>query len=736
MAEERTDPYETKPAQETAGVGSVVGASEIPTTPAMRRLASWVMDQFRVNRDHRQLSGVDAMLQYAANANGMKYSPAQMAVLAESHIDPRNFRPVTAMKVRSARAMLNDIIRQSGDKPYVLSPTPRPDVPESVGKKVMAQIAQEIIGFFQKNGGAIQSEDEEALFYQVVIERVNQMFDDIRHGEMEYAKTCCERMDKVIHDQLVEGGFIEAFHRFVGYLTLYGTALMVGPVPRVVARCGCRERNTSAGPVVKYEREFVEIPTYEAVSPWDCYPAPNAKRVDEGALCIKVRYVANDLWRYAEAETKSKKNGRTQGWQSDTVRALLSQYPSGGLKLDQETYDVARAEAEKDHLSGDRSCILEGVRCFASVRGSELVGFGLLKTPSGEKVEVSKYYKAETIVIGGFVVFCRIIDERMGMPVAKACLYETPDSWWGQTIAELLYSAQSMENNALKNIMMNGALASTGMFYCTDVNRVVKLDDSPALSVRAGKMFGFRASVIGNTGAPIGVLQVPDNTDRQIQVLKFAAQLADDDSGIPQYTVGSSASIGSGAGRTASGLSMMQESACRVINMCVCDIGLNMIVPMVRNTYVYNLLNSDDMTIKGDVEVNPSGLMGRILKEAESQRRLQMMNALGQHPILSKALTVEAFFELLRPELDSLGVNPDKIIPSKERMEICQKLLDMAQMQQAAMAQQQAQEQQANGAEPTPEQANVARVEGQPGQVAMTQGAPAAGTVAERRNAA
>jgi hypothetical protein len=249
-------------------------------------------------------------------------------------------------------------------------------------------------------------------------------------------------------------------------------------------------------------------------------------------------------------------------------------------------------------------------------------------------------------------------------------------------------------------------------------------------------MFGFRASVIGNTGAPIGVLQVPDNTDRQIQVLKFAAQLADDDSGIPQYTVGSSASIGSGAGRTASGLSMMQESACRVINMCVCDIGLNMIVPMVRNTYVYNLLNSDDMTIKGDVEVNPSGLMGRILKEAESQRRLQMMNALGQHPILSKALTVEAFFELLRPELDSLGVNPDKIIPSKERMEICQKLLDMAQMQQAAMAQQQAQEQQANGAEPTAEQANVARVEGQPGQVAMTQGAPAAGTVAERRNAA
>lgn len=714
-------------------------APEVPTTPAMRRLASWVTDRFRENRDHRRAAGVDAMLRYAADANGMRYSPSQVAVLAESGIDPRNYRPLTAMKVRSARAMLSDIIRQSGDKPYVLSPTPRPDVPESVTRKVMAGIAKEIADFFAKSGGALGSAEEEALFYRVLVERVGQMADDVRRGEEEHARECCERMDALIHDQLVEGGFVDAFHRFVGYLCLYGTALMVGPTPRVVARCRCRERETKAGPVVRYEREFAEIPTYEAVSPWDCFPAPNAKRVDEGALCIRVRYAANELWRYAEAETGAKSGGRTQGWQADTVRALLSRYPRGGLTLDQETYDVARAEAEKDRPADDRSCVLEGVRCFASVRGSELVGFGLLKTPSGAKVEVSRYYRAETVVVGGFVVFCRVIDERMGMPAAKACLYETPDSWWGQTIAELLYSAQSLQNNALKNVMMNGALASTGMFYCTDVNRVVRLDGSPALAVRAGKMFGFRASAVG-AGAPIGTIQVPDNTDRQVQVLKFAAQLADDDSGIPQYTVGSNAGLGSGAGRTASGLSMMQESACRVINMCVCDIGLNMIVPMVRNTYVYNLLNSDDMSVKGDVEVNPSGLMGRILKEAESQRRMQMLAALGQHPVLGKALTVEAFFELLRPELDSLGVNPDKIVPSKERMELCQRLLDMAQAQRAASAQAQGDGGGQGGgvgeAGPTAEQSNVARVEAEPQRVAMEQGAPAAGTVAERRGAA
>ena len=317
----------------------------------------------------------------------------------------------------------------------------------------------------------------------------------------------------------------------------------------------------------------------------------------------------------------------------------------------------------------------------------------------------------------------------MTLPLAKVCLYESPDSWWGDSLADILYSAQTQQNNALKNIILNGALSSNGLFVCRDVNHVVSLDGSPALSIRAGKMFGFKDSAAAGTGSPISVLTVPDTTQSQLALLKAASEMADDDSGIPQYTIGSSRTL-TGAGRTASGLAMMSEAACRVINMCICDLGLNLIIPMVKNTHVYNLLESDDMSIKGDVEVNPSGLMGKILREAESQRRIQTATMLGTHPIYSRALTVEAFFELLRPELDSLGVNPDRIIPSKERMEFLQQVLD-AQAAQAA--------QQGGGeeAQPTEEQANAARVEGQPQQVAAQQGGGApAGSVAERRNVA
>ncbi len=726
MSKEKPEEFDVKAAKEAVpSPGNSAPAPVIPTTAPMTRLASFIVDEFRINARHRQMSGVDEMLARAARAYGLKYTPEQEAILRQSGIDPKNYRPLAKMKMRAARAMLTDIIKQSGDKFYVLSPSPKPQVPKSVTKKIMSEIAQEIVGFFKKRGGLpLQDPKELAAFYISIIIRVADMHDEVRRREMEWARVRCDRMDQLIHDQLVEGGFVREFNKVVGYICKYGTAVMVGPYPRVEAACGCKEVDGLDG-AVKYTREYVTRPVYEAVSPWDCYPAPNAKSIEDGTFCMKVRYTANALWQYAEAETEDK----PEGWQAKTVRALLSQHPKGGVRLELDSFDLVRREMERNTLLTQDDCTLEGIRCFASVRGSMLINFGILKSPDGEKVVYHQYYKTEAIVIDGYVVYCRIIDDRMTLPLSKVCLYESPDSWWGDSLVDVLYSAQNLQNNALKNIILNGAISSNGLFVCRDVNHVVSLDGSPALSIRAGKMFGFKDSAAAGTGAPINVLNVPDTTQSQLALLKAASEMADDDSGIPQYTIGSSRTL-TGAGRTASGLAMMSEAACRVINMCICDLGLNLIIPVVKNTHVYNLLESDDMSIKGDVEVNPSGLMGKILREAESQRRIQFTTMLGTHPVYSRALTVEAFFELLRPELDSLGVNPDRIIPSKERMEFLQQVLD-AQAAQAA--------QQGGGeeAQPTEEQANAARVEGQPQQVAAQQGGGTpAGSVAERRNVA
>lgn len=727
MSKETAKEFEPKKTDEgKPSVGNPAPSNTVPTTEQMSRLAVFVEDQFRINRDHRSASGIDKMLEYAGRSAKMKYSPKQEQIMRAAGLDPRNYPPLTRTKIRTAKAMLMDIVKSSGDKPYDMKPTPKPSIPKSAQRKIMQQMAAEIQKFYQKVGVQITDEKQLKAFVASIFVYVGQMYDEQRRRQKEWAKERCDRMDEKIHDQFVEGDFITEFHKLINYVCTYGTGLMIGPCPRVVARCECKEVD-GIDEAYKYTREYVTIPVYEAVSPWDCYPAPNAKDVTDGTLCIKVRYAANALWQFAEAGGSN----RPEGWQAATVRALLSRYPKGGLRLSLDPYDLVRRDIENDSLQGDNDCTLEGIRCFSSVRGSELISFGILHTPDKKPIVHHHYYKTETIVIGGYVVYCRIIDDRMTLPVAKATMYESPDSWWGDTISDLCFVPQTMQNNAFKNLLVNGELTSNGLFVCSDVDKVVSLDGSPALALRAGKMFGFRrhgAAGGATQQVPLSAINLNDTTEKQLKLMQAAMAMADDYSGIPQFTVGSTTTLGSGAGRTASGMAMMSEANCRIVNECIIRLSLNVIVPVVKNTHVYNLLFDDDMSIKGDVDVAPAGLMGKILREAESQRRQQVTAMLGQHPIYSRAIPVEGFFELIRPELENIGVNPDKIIPSKDRMEIMQQIMDLQQAQQSAQG--------AEGqGEPTPEQANVARVEGNPQGVAVEQGARP-GTVAERRNVA
>ncbi|MBQ6329287.1 MAG: hypothetical protein IJI35_09765, partial [Kiritimatiellae bacterium] len=141
MSEKTPEAFDVKPGKEQVpSPGNPAPAATVPTTAAMTRLASFFIDEFRTNANHRRQSGIDAMLERSARAASFKYTPEQEAILRACGINPKNYRPLTKMKMRAARAMLTDIIKQSGDKFYVLSPTPKPNIPKSARKKILMQI--------------------------------------------------------------------------------------------------------------------------------------------------------------------------------------------------------------------------------------------------------------------------------------------------------------------------------------------------------------------------------------------------------------------------------------------------------------------------------------------------------------------------------------------------------------------------------------------------------------------
>lgn len=659
-------------------------AAIVPTTFPMCRLAAFVMDAWRVAVDHRRASGVDERLRNALLAQTCRYTDEQRAKMRAAGIDERIFAPITATKVRAAKAMLVDIFNSSGEWPFTVDPTPDPDVPEQVVQEVVSDIGGElskIFGQLEQMGVQQLSPQEEVLLQRIVVQATQNRYDEIVNRKIAFARTRARRMERKVKDMMSEGGWIKAFNEYVDYICTYGTGIIIGPVPRVTPVNKCTQGKYGTP---KYSRVYKVIPTYEAVNPCDCYPAPDAKDVEDGPLCIRVKYTANELWQYVTHCPRA--NGdKASGWMPQTVRALLDRYPRGGLKIDSEPYDPIRRAAEKNGTEDPCDCTLEGVRCFASVRGSDLIEFGVTQTNEGERIKYENFYRVEAIVIGGFVVYCRVIDDRLGLPVSKGVFYELPGSWWGESVADKLCLVQSVMNNAVKALMQNMAVASGPMYWINDVSRLA--DKSPdGLKFRPHKVFTFQTSMMGNAGAPMGVVSVPSNASELLAIWERMRLQSDDDSGIPAYTYGQSS--GQGALRTASGLAIFTEAASRGMKMVISSTDRLVTRDQVQKTCNYILLYDRDLELKGDCEVHAAGVMGKILKAQQDQQRIQLFNTVVGNPLLVQIIGARGVMALLRPSIQDVNINPDDVIPSEERLkqfELVQQLQQVCAATQAKL---------------------------------------------------
>lgn len=708
-------------------------AAVIPTTFPMSRIANFVQTAFRTNVDHRRSSGVDDKLRKALLAQTCSYTPEQKEKMRKAGISEDIYAPITAVKVRAAKAMLVDIFQAAGDWPFTLKPTPDPDVPSQVEEEALDSVRRDIDKIYEGiRSAGIQSLPPKAqqILDGIIFNAYNTRYDEIQNKKEEFARLRAKRMEKKVQDYFAEGGFIDAFQEYVNYICVYGTGLILGPIPRIMPMNECKlDRKTGA---IKYKRVLKRIPTYEAVNPMDCYPAPDAKSVDEGALCIRIKYTSNELWRYANA-SKVKKTDVADGWFAGTVRALLDRYPNGGCKIDSDPFDPIRRTQEKNGTDDTQDCTLEGIRCFASIRGSDLIEYGVTKNRDGSAIKYADFYQVETIVIGGFVVYCRILDDRIGRPVVKGVFYELPGSWWGESIADKVALCQNVMNNAIKSLMQNMAAASGPMYWINDVARLADKDGS-GLKIRPHKMWAFQTSMMGASGAPMGVISVPSNAQELIGVWDKMKTQADDDSGIPAYTYGQ-ASGNSGAMRTAQGLAIFTEAASRGMKMVISTTDRLVTRALVKKTADYILLYDDNLELKGDCEVFPAGVMGKILRAQQDQQRLQLFNMVVNNQYLTQIVGVKGLMALLRPSLQDANINPDDVLPDEKRVRELEMLNDAIQIAQAQQAQAQAQSAQIAQAQDVAGQAQAQQLPPQ-ATMANMNSAPASGTVNERRSVA
>lgn len=572
---------------------------------------------------------------------------------------------LTSNKCRSAAAWLREAL---GGMPWSCSPTPVADIDEATKASIVDLAEQEIQ---RSMSMGVFPSDAEVREYMLAVR--DQAFAKVQ----EIAKTRAERMTEKMKDQLTEGGFEEAMDAFIDDLVTFPAAILKGPVVRVRPQLKWKA-DEMGKPVVETEDAFrLE---WERVDPFDLYPAPDATSVDDGYLIERHRLSRADLVGLRDVE----------GYSTAAINAVLNEYGKGGLHewlyIDSERMN---AEGKATVTLTNPSELIDALQFWGSVQGKMLLDWGV---DEAEVDDPLAEYHVEAWLIGRWVIKLTINPDPLHRkPYYKTSWENIPGCFWGKSIPELCADTQAVCNAAARALVNNMSLSS-GPQVAYDVSRLPVGEDLSQMY--PWKIWQFKDNGTGGaTVQPISFFQPKSNANELMTIYEKFATLADEYTGIPRYMTGDS-NLG-GAGRTASGMSMLMSNAGKSIKNVVSSVD-RILEPAIERLYFYNMMYLDDPELKGDVAIKAEGASALVVKQQQQQRQNEFLNIVCTNPMLTQLIGPEGIAYMLREVIKQMGYDVDRIVPSPSIMKAKmaeQQLAQMAQMQEAALQQQQGQPQ-------------------------------------------
>ena len=569
---------------------------------------------------------------------------------------------ITETKCRAAESWLKDILLDSGDIPFDIIPTPIPDMPPDVMQQIQQKFADKVMQTIDMVGQAPDPTMMEELKH--VAEQ------DVRMAVLKAAGERCDRMQDKISDQFAEGGLVEGFDEFLGDLTTYPCAFLKGPTVRRIKRFEWQPQGQG-----QYTAAVIEdlAPRYKRVDPYRMYVEPGITRMNEGYV-----FEHHKLSRPELAELIG-----VPGYDDGAVRAVLDEMPHGNMSNWLWSAELQKSELEQKFNIWMRPTeIVDALEFWGKIPGKLLLEWGM---GPDEIPDPAKEYDANVWMIGRWVIKATLNYDPLGRnPYYKTSYIKRPGAFWGSGIPEIIEDVQAVCNAAARSLVNNMGLAS-GPQIEMNVDRLPP--GEKVEQIFPWKIWQVTNDPLGAGQPAVRFFQPDDRSGQLMEVYQHFAKLADDQSGIPAYVYGDM-DVG-GAGRTASGLSMLMGSAGKGIRQVVMNIDMDVIEPLVTAQFNWNMRYVDDPAIKGDAEIRARGSMVLANREQLNVRRVEFLQATA-NPIDSQIVGLPGRAAILRQVVKGLSMPVDDIVPSEEKMEEMQQLQQLQQQQQAAAQQGQA----------------------------------------------
>lgn len=577
----------------------------------------------------------------AENIRQRKGRYSEDALKAIKQVDGADvFIRLTDVKCRAAEAWIKDIL-SSQSKPWLLEPTPVPNLSKQQEEAMLIQAQQEI----QQLGLPPDS--------------MQQLLEDarvrIKKSMEESAKLSTERMTELIDDQLKEGGFRGAFKDFIYDVITHKAGIMKGPV-------------ITRSPKLAWENGSLSVKdgislNVQRISPFDVFPGAYATNIDDGPLMIRHRLTYSDLYKMLGL----------RGNKDDAIKRILSLHGTGGYTSWYEHIDSEREQLEGRQFYSGESNLFEAIEYRGPASGKDLLEWGI---PENRIDDPLRSYEVEAWLIGHEVIRCVLNPDPLGRkPFYKASAVDQPGAWWGEGIPELIGDIQEICNYVIRALAENVSIASGPQ---VGIDPMAVPPGESITNIFSWKIWQLTQN--GNSsGLPITFFQPSMHGSQLLEIYERFSRYADDVTGIPAYAYGSD--TGAGAAKTASGLSMLMGSAARGIKAIMENID-EAVSKLVERYYVHNMMFSDDQSVKGDAQVVAQGSKALVQKETQQIRNMEMLQFTG-NPIDMQIIGIEGRAEMLREAFSTMSYKRD-IVPDHEELQ--ERLMQQQQADEQALA--------------------------------------------------
>lgn len=539
---------------------------------------------------------------------------------------------LTALKADVANAYLNDALTSSGNSslPWVIQPTPRPDISpvaqDEVFVRIRSMIEQQAF-----------NEDPAAL-----VDAIRQAKREMFEQESEKAQKSADAMTKLMEDQCAEGGFDRALTDFLQYFPIYPFAVFAGPyvtkAPRLIWG---RNKPRLADEVYA---------TFRALNPFDFCYSPDSPDTQRGT-CIftRTRWTRREL-----------KNAATMpGYLHENVLKVLKDADNSNVDfnlswLSRSPDDSRRTMA----LWASDVQPIEVLTHYGFFSGRELMKYNFFNLDEHE------YYNAQLSLVNGRVIEVKVFSDpkMVTRPVYTASFYRTGgDRIAGDSIAQRMRDVERAYIACLMYLMRNAANASAPLCEA-DYKRIQRyMGENELGQLVPGSMYLVDSDFSNGNQPAFRFTDIPSNMPAYAQLLEMFMQLADRVTNIPAALHGEA--VGSGAMRTFRGMSMLQGNAVKALHAAVENIANGVFHPFGELLYNTNMLYSHDVDVKGDSQIITKGADGLLQKEMERQSAMEILQVVGSAASgLGQMVNLGPVVEWsLMKLLGSMGV-PDNIL--------------------------------------------------------------------------